>query len=773
MTDGAAASGNAPKRRGRGPVAILLWVVAAVVLVVVSVTGFKTERRVETDSAFCAQSCHHDKAPPGDLHAKGHPSVACQSCHTLPLATGMKLLFQATFSKPEHPIAHGHVDAKSCESCHEKRPAEWRLTEETQGHRAHRAVKDVTCLSCHSSTSHVTEPAEKVCANCHKADRLHKPTTSADAETCLSCHSFAASAALAQPRTTDACTRCHADATKLAASAPASDGKPLTTVNEHALHGGVACQLCHNAHGIKAKPPEGKPVCARCHQFELGQVGNKDQRTSPEGHNKCEGCHKPHAPLASALKQCAKCHEKNALAIYANGTSSALKHKACTSCHQPHSWRAERGGCVRCHEEKAQMILTRSPPQHDTCTKCHEVHGPPPTGAVCVSCHSKTKGNHVALAPEKHKDCTSCHNPHAPTPKETRTSCAKCHTTQLSQVMRDGPEGHAKTTCFGCHKPHDNPLPPPDICSKCHAERALVVASAEPATHRKCASCHEKHVFKIRDTAATCSKCHDPAPPADGAPALASAAPNIGGIGPHKGDCKTCHTLHGTPEVPKAKCVSCHEKALATFNPPNPKHAVCRSCHTPHKPAKTALERCKSCHEAKATVALSWPAKSAHAQACNGCHTPHDVRVKKTCPDCHQAEVKSALGSKHQCVGCHAPHKAAPKPLLAGASPAWWTRCADCHQAKVESVKLRGPTHSECINCHKPHRFGVPECASCHTDMKSKGLHAVPKHAEKCTSCHDPHVKGLPERATCLTCHTNRQSHQPDAKRCQACHLFQ
>ena len=68
-------------------------------------------------------------------------------------------------------------------------------------------------------------------------------------------------------------------------------------------------------------------------------------------------------------------------------------------------------------------------------------------------------------------------------------------------------------------------------------------------------------------------------------------------------------------------------------------------------------------------------------------------------------------GGKHQCQQCHPPHNAPP-----GFGAAWWSRCNECHRDKVESVKLRGPRHSECKNCHQPHRFAIPTCTSCHTD---------------------------------------------------------
>ncbi len=711
--------------------------------------SIRTQRRVEHQAAFCTSSCHHSDPHAGSL-SKAHAGVECQQCHTTTASTDVKLWFQSLIGSSS-PTKHGAVAAKACTSCHEKNPADWRLVAATHGHREHEGAKNVDCLSCHAKEAHRSDPPEKVCTNCHAPDRLHQAST-AGAETCLSCHSFTSSPKRVAAPTTVTCAKCHASAKA-----------PMKDVNEHTLHGGVACQLCHNAHGKKPMVPVGQPVCARCHQFENFQTGMQPVK-GPEEHRKCEGCHKPHAPLKSALEYCVNCHEKNAKGIVpasvATGKTTALKHKACTSCHLPHTWRAERSGCMQCHKDKAAMIQTRSPPQHATCTTCHEVHGPPPTGAVCVTCHAKTKGNHVALAPERHKDCTSCHDPHAPLPQDTRRSCAKCHTQQLTELSRDGPEGHAKESCFGCHQPHDNPLPPANICAKCHAERAKIVAAASPPKHRVCLSCHAPHKFKITEIAPVCAKCHGEMFPT---PSMGMIVAKV----PHQGDCKTCHTLHGSPGVPKTACFGCHAKVAAEFKPPNEKHAECRSCHQPHKPAALAVAACAGCHEQKALVATKWPSGSPHQNACNQCHQQHDVREKKACSTCHVKEATTAMGGKHQCVQCHAPHTAPP-----GFGVAWWTRCNECHAAKVTSVKLRGPTHSECKNCHQPHRFAIPTCTSCHTDIATKGLHNVAKHAATCNACHDPHVKSEPTREQCLSCHTNRRDHQPNAQKCQACHMF-
>ncbi len=752
MTSPVAASG----RRGaaRGGVRrylVLLAVVALAVLVGAAV--YRTHGYVSHEAAFCGGSCHIPKDATDSWHSRGHEGVQCQSCHPVNTGSSYGLLWRKVLATRDVP-KHGKAEARECTSCHQKKPAEWRLISATEGHRTHRAVKDVDCIACHGPATHkAPAPAEQLCLKCHEMARLHKQAN--DAETCLSCHSFAVSSRLAQKLTTRACEGCHADPAKILEAAKPGAKLPAKLVGPEVLHGGLDCKLCHDPHGRKPRVPEGQPVCARCHQFEMFQAGT-EERKGPEGHRNCEGCHRPHMERKHALDSCVRCHETRAKGITAAGagTSSATKHRSCASCHLPHSWRAERAGCMTCHEDKAASILNASPAGHNECTKCHDVHGPPPSGQVCLKCHSDTKSKHVALAPARHKDCTACHNPHAASRVVARGACAGCHTQQLANVMRDGPQGHAKGGCFGCHKPHENPLPPADLCSQCHGEKAKVVAAAGPPKHRVCTSCHQPHKFAITSAAAACSKCHGPI---------------IQPGGPHQGDCKKCHTLHGTPTVPKSACFECHQNVSAVFKPPpgNEQHSKCRSCHQPHRPASTAPAKCPTCHQPKAEVAKAWPPSSAHAQECNKCHQPHDVRSKKPCVECHASEAASAMGGKHQCMQCHPPHKAPP-----GAGPAWWGRCQSCHAEKAQSVKSRGPKHSECKNCHQPHRFAVPACTTCHKAMQDKGAHGIKEHAAKCNACHNPHTSDAPVRAQCLACHTNKQSHQPEAQRCQACHPF-
>lgn len=767
--------GPAAARRTRIRLALVL--VGMVLSIAAGTWLFRSRQATMSDPRFCTGSCHVPKdnalaARPGGVdgwHSKGHEDVACQQCHTLREPQAFDLFWKKLYGAQKEKLPkHGKIEPQTCEHCHDKDPVAWRKVRETEGHRRHSGVKDVDCLTCHSSEVHKAEVmGEKGCttANCHKVQRLHK--NPAEAETCMTCHNFLAGTKKARPATAEGCLHCHADGAKMTAAGPAHGpgSLPLRVVDKESLHGKLDCKLCHEPHQRKFALPDKQPVCARCHQMVLFFNDADKLAAAPEGHKKCDGCHKPHAPRQQTLASCVDCHEKNAKGIFAAvgaaraaGKAAALQHESCASCHLPHTWKADKGGCADCHKDKAESIKTESPPQHAECTNCHAVHGAPPSAATCVGCH-KTKAGHVSVAPGKHKECTSCHNPHAANKAAAKVSCANCHANELAAVGR-GPQGHVKESCFGCHKQiHNSPKPPANVCGTCHDANMRAATASTVTKHKSCYSCHEGHKFSISDTKATCSKCHSESLKA--------------GLGPHTGDCKSCHTLHGSPQIARTKCMSCHTKVQAAFKAPNDQHSRCASCHTPHHPVAEAPAKCASCHERQVTVAAKWPAKSAHAEACSKCHKPHDVKDKPTCAGCHKPEAQSAIAAsgKHQCAQCHQPHKAPP-----GAGPAWWTTCNNCHDDKVKALAARGgQTHSKCENCHKPHGFNRGGCGSsnCHTDMSSKGVHAVKEHAAKCAACHDPHIKSEPTRQTCLaSCHAKQKDHEPNAERCQACHPF-
>jgi c(7)-type cytochrome triheme protein len=77
-----------------------------------------------------------------------------------------------------------------------------------------------------------------------------------------------------------------------------------------------------------------------------------------------------------------------------------------------------------------------------------------------------------------------------------------------------------------------------------------------------------------------------------------------------------------------------------------------------------------------------------------------------------------------------------------------------------------------CKDCHRneQQREPVTDCAQCH--RKTAGLHRAEAHAGAgCAACHAPHAWSPEPRKTCLTCHTDKEQHNPGAA-CAQCHEF-
>jgi Cytochrome c3 len=714
-----------------------IWVVSAVLGVALVAGVLKERAYVQHSRAFCTSSCH---APKTDAHlaAAGHEGIECQACHSISASRGFGLALSKLVGSRGN-ANHGAVSAASCASCHNARDPDWKGVADTSGHQQHQGVDKLDCLSCHRATSHGKKTATEPCLGCHADVRLHDKAHFDEGAKpdCLSCHNFSLPKSGQAPLTTQACARCHSVAAK---SAPKGEGVvPASVIGADVLHGGVDCKLCHDPHAEK-KGPARTPPCKECHHIQIG-TGNKKL---PDEHFECTSCHEQHKPLKRANSKCAGCHEQ-ARARATGPSSTALRHDECASCHLPHAWVPEPNGCVTCHSKQAKLVFGKSPVQHRRCVNCHEVHGPPPSGAVCGSCH-KENAQRMRAAPAKHQNCPSCHNPHAPK-VQVPTACAACHRTQLAQVVTQGPAAHARESCPGCHVVHGNPRVDTKTCAICHKDKGALVKKARPEEHHRCESCHRQHKFKVDPASPPCLRCHQPL---------------IQNASIHRGNCMKCHTPHGSPAVAQDKCQKCHEKIQLKPPPGVAAHGRCNSCHKPHKAAATARDQCKGCHQDKGKIAALWPAGSAHREACNRCHNQHAVLSIKNCGECHQKEQTSASGGPHQCKFCHSPHQAP-----ASTTKGWWGRCVKCHEKEVTASKA----HNKCENCHKPHRFTPPKCKTCHAGPASKGAHQVKQHGE-CTKCHDAHGATIPGRAQCLACHKDRVDHQPQAQRCQACHLF-
>jgi hypothetical protein len=640
----------------------------------------------------------------------GHAKTTCQACHRVPSPAAVVLSKLGASLGP-----HGQLDAAACRHCHEQDPVRFRAVADTEGHRLHAATD---CKSCHAGEPHGKASAKVACATCHPPARLHAHTEGAD--DCLSCHNFEASGD--SPATAIACDRCHG-----------------ADLGRERLHSGVDCKLCHQPHRADARGQ----ACTGCHQIQL------DVALVPAGHADCQKCHAPHGSLKNAAASCAQCHEQ--ATAKGGRPTTALGHPGCASCHVTHVWTADRGSCVRCHAAEALSIATKSPAKHGGCGDCHAVHEPKTASSPCAGCH----GDKVTLAraaPATHAKCTSCHDPHAASGLAAKAACKACHGAPAERLATQGPAEHREAGCLGCHGPHGAPLASPNVCSRCHADKTKLVLSAKPPKHQACGSCHAQHEFTQAAATGACAGCHE--------------GPAAGEV--HRGECKKCHTPHGSPAVTRSACLDCHKDVAAAARGPTPtQHATCSSCHEAHRPAQVALERCKTCHEDKIRLASSWPASSPHAGACAGCHKPHAVRDIKPCADCHGAETGASKGDRHKCAQCHKPHEAMP----AGGAAGFWNKCSGCHAGESKGASVRGETHRDCKNCHKPHGFTPPTCTSCHADIGGKAAHSVKEHGA-CNKCHDAHVSAPPTRTQCLSCHADKANHEPAVPRCQSCHPF-
>jgi len=709
-------------------------IIAAVVLLLGGAGATAWGVRYTRDGRrLCGATCHTDQA---QANKARHAKVDCLRCHSAAPASRWRLLWSAVLGGRTSAPPHGQTAKRACADCHNEASDErWKSITANEGHRAHLARPESgSCNACHAAGEHQPARATASCRSCHKKAGSHRKQVAGDADGCVACHEFRTRAKDEKQAasTAEVCGRCHGTADKKAA------GKAPRIAGKGTAHGTVDCKGCHNPHDKDAKPP----ACASCHK-DIKADGSERVR---EGHDECDGCHEPHLAAKAATGACQTCHEQAETPAADAKPTTASKHDECFDCHQPHTWTPSNDICAECHTDRADKLKAMSPAGH-TCIGCHNPHKPLPGPAKCISCHPQ-RASHPATAPGGHQLCTGCHNPHA---VKSGVSCARCHSDKQKLLNTSGLARHKAIGCRGCHTPHNNPLPSLATCARCHGDKVSRVRTAPPAPHKRCASCHQPHTFKISSSVAACSRCH-------GELARSRTA--------HKGECKSCHTPHGSPAIPTARCAKCHSKQGASVGKRG-HHSQCKTCHRPHLAAATASTQCGSCHSDKAQVAKSWPAGSPHREQCSRCHKPHSGSGPPACGSCHRDKAAQAAGGKMHCTQCHYPHK---RPASGGGTP-YWSRCAGCHKAEQAAASRRGRTHRRCANCHKPHAFKKPACVSCHKNRRKVAGHAIPQHA-RCTNCHGSHSRGALDRRTCVRCHKDRKDHQPAAPRCQGCHPF-
>ncbi len=258
----------------------------------------------------------------------------------------------------------------------------------------------------------------------------------------------------------------------------------------------------------------------------------------------------------------------------------------------------------------------------------------------------------------------------------------------------------------------------PRYCAQCHVAREQLAFWA-PGSHQKvaCQSCHKQTLEQAADMFRA-YVLRNQTMPKSGQPRRLHA-PDV-----PMSACAGCH-FDQTGPVPSIAGTVGHEMHLKQPN------VTCKSCHgrAIHKYAN-AVDSCGQCHE-KETVRITGMAPL----HCNACHS-------------FRKHAATLLPSQHDCIDCHASRGVAFKDYS-----------KDHHMANFA-----------CSVCHRPHDAtpqGLVGCASCHTHMERRGLHAEAEH-QQCVDCHKAHTWRV-TNTECMVCHDGMKSHGAGAA-CQSCH---
>ncbi len=454
----------------------------------------------------CA-SCHGQHGPFEEVaefdHTKffplvgSHDQLNCSECHQQETALSVETLLQRARGESSHPIA-----VRSCAECHKSPHSEGFINLVSQSLQV---APDQSCQHCHSalheSFSGHHETFDKILHNCSGFPL----TAPHDNVSCKTCHvgfgnekpepiEFRS----AYPgREADNCRACHGD--------------PHNGQFEEGAFRGSDCLVCHDWHQFQ--PSAFSVAQHNLTQFPLhGSHANLD----------CDQCHKLPAPEAT---------------FATTGVSSRIFRGTpteCSHCHDdPHQGEFQEGpfggnDCRMCHNEHSfahsDFTIEQHAQTHFPLTGAHMAVG-------CNACHPRDNSQAVAsdavanvgeepAVPHFNStptQCKSCHEdvhqgafdrPGLPDVIEGRVGCARCHSTESFDTLRDITFDHALWTGYPLLGAHGRAQ-----CSACHSPRANAGVEAGGYTQalgRNCQDCHsDPHAGQFGPTAQTdCTRCH-------------------------------------------------------------------------------------------------------------------------------------------------------------------------------------------------------------------------------------------------------------------------
>ncbi len=453
---------------------------------------------VHTQTSLCLD-CHKEIASDIRLHHGYHGRMKnaglgeCSACHTEHKGRNADIV-QLDRAQFDHRLTDFALDgahtALACEACH-KKGSDWRKVPATCAdcHKAddvHRGQFTQGCGECHTSVSWAGGKFDHdktdfkltgahlavACNACHVGGHYKQTPKS-----CVGCH---ATDDEHRGSRGDDCAKCHVTAKWKTAK---YDHLKETGFALLGAHDRITCEACHSGGDFKKKIPKD---CNGCHQAD-------DAHATRFG-AKCGDCHdNDHWPIktydhagrhkfplvgAHAKIDCYACHTGNA--------ATQKLPKDCAGCHRsedPHGGKL-KGGCDSCHGQqswRADIIFDHDTTQFPllglhrivSCAQCHATFAFNTAPLKCVECHSRDDVHKGGLG----KKCESCHSPngwqlwvfdHA---KQThfpllgahrKLQCADCH---------HEPPGSVKTSsqCGSCHRKDDRHLGQyGEQCDRCH-----------------------------------------------------------------------------------------------------------------------------------------------------------------------------------------------------------------------------------------------------------------------------------------------------------------
>jgi predicted CXXCH cytochrome family protein len=593
------------------------------------------------------------------------------------------------------------------------------------------------------------------------------------------------------------------------------------------VDGKLVCRTCHSAHGTDAPhedfrrtvflrvPNVASELCRSCHEdktrgprFGTHPTGgmpweipadlvSAGARVGPNPRElTCQVCHTPHGAKHDHL--------------LVMGTGS---NELCLTCHGPMRPGMFREGGEREHPlmprvnaEQADAVRelgTRLGPQGElvclTCHKLHDGHGGRfllaealTDGQMCLRCHSERREmlgsshdlrtnvpeerNRLGMTVADGGACSACHlfhrfaRPTTPGPGDAAGQCLTCHREGACAGGKPlAAVNHPSPRCTDCHDPHRVRFPSflrersDDLCSRCHADQALLTGGAHDSTQwgdrwhageghvgDRCLACHRPHgderhgLFRVSPVAAqvgsdgACIACHTEAAPGK---SLALQHPRSSG------------GLAGKSGLPLVKQAD------------GPQALACSTCHDPHarSPRGEGLLRttsaaggvalCVQCHEDMQQIVVtahSPSAMRAHAPgtaACGPCHQVHGDARKVSSPWMWPKALFAGDSSRADayCVGCHRKGGAAEPPIIAS-------------HPDVPIFDLRfetgGPSLPLFASDGRPDARGTLACQTCHLPHGRPMPH-IPVTAQRSPELRAQRIQLRPFEPpnTCTSCH--------------------